>query len=182
MTSFKVFCDMTDKGGVGVTVVSHDSENRTLVNGYEDPGNYSRDVTYTETTLVQLASLTASSAHCEQFIKYECYGSSLFGNSKIVMDGWWVSRDGEKMKYWGGVDSDPYKCACGLNNTCADTSYECNCDINDYEWREDSGLLTNKSKLPVIQLRFGDTGVKDGRDEVGYHMFGKLKCFGLNQD
>ena len=98
VTSFKVFCNMTDKGGVGVTVVSHDSENRTLVDGFENTGSYSRDVTYTETTLVQLASLTASSAHCEQFIKYECYGSLLFENGKTV-DGWWVSRDGEKMKY-----------------------------------------------------------------------------------
>ena len=31
MKPFKVFCDMTDKGGIGVTVISHDSENRTLV-------------------------------------------------------------------------------------------------------------------------------------------------------
>ena len=31
---FKVFCDMADKDGVGVTVVSHDSENRTLVDGF----------------------------------------------------------------------------------------------------------------------------------------------------
>ena len=151
------------------------------MDGFEDSDSYSRDVTYTETTLVQLASLTASSAHCEQFIKYECYNSALYENGESI-NGWWVSRDGEKMKYWGGVDSDPYKCACGLNNTCADTSYKCNCDINDNVWREDSGLLTNKPKLPVIQLRFGDTGKRGGEDEVGYHTLGKLKCFGLNQD
>ena len=36
---FKVLCNMTDKGGIGVTVVSHDSENRTLVDGFEDPGS-----------------------------------------------------------------------------------------------------------------------------------------------
>ncbi|PFX13712.1 hypothetical protein AWC38_SpisGene22184 [Stylophora pistillata] len=45
---FKVYCDMTDKNGVGVTVVSHDSESRTLVKGYSDPGAYSRNITYTE--------------------------------------------------------------------------------------------------------------------------------------
>ena len=27
--AFSVYCDMTDKNGVGVTVISHDSENRT---------------------------------------------------------------------------------------------------------------------------------------------------------
>ena len=70
MKPFKVFCDMTDKDGIGVTVVSHDSENRTLVAGFEDPGSYWRNVTYDETSLIQLANLTASSSHCEQFIKY----------------------------------------------------------------------------------------------------------------
>ena len=75
------------------------------------------------------------------------------------MFGWWVSRDDEKMKYWGGVDSAPFKCACGLDNTCAATSHGFNCDKNDWNWREDSSLLTNKSKLHVIQMRFGDTGL-----------------------
>ena len=31
VTPFSVYCDMSDKGGVGVTVVSHDSESRTHV-------------------------------------------------------------------------------------------------------------------------------------------------------
>ena len=34
---FKVFCDMADKDGVGVTVVSHDSENRTLWMDFRTP-------------------------------------------------------------------------------------------------------------------------------------------------
>ena len=173
MKPFKVFCDMTDKDGIGVTVVSHDSENRTLVAGFEDPGSYWRNVTYDETSLIQLASLTASSSHCEQFIKYECYQSLLL--SRDIMYGWWVSRDDENMTYWGGVNSVPFKCACGLNNTCAAKKYDCNCDGNDGEWREDSGLLTDKSKLPVIQMRFGDTG----HNESGYHTLGKLECYGL---
>ena len=43
---------MTDKDGIGVTVVSHDSENKTLVDGFEAPGSYSRSVTYDETSLI----------------------------------------------------------------------------------------------------------------------------------
>ncbi|XP_022794344.1 neurexin-4-like [Stylophora pistillata] len=167
---------MTDKDGVGVTVVSHDSESKTLVDGFPGRGSYSRNVTYNETSLLQLASLTASSTHCEQFIKYDCYYSRLLRKDKMY--GWWVSRDGEKMKYWGGVDSAmDNKCACDLNKTCADPKYGCNCDKLDRTWREDSGLLTNKYKLPVKQLRFGDTG--NTNDDMGYHTLGKLKCFGL---
>ena len=43
---FQVYCNMTDKGGVGVTVVGHDTEERTHVNGYDRDGNYLRDITY----------------------------------------------------------------------------------------------------------------------------------------
>ena len=171
MAPFTVLCDMSDKAGVGVTVISHDSETRTLVDGYEEKGSYSRDVTYTGASLAQLASLTRVSSYCEQFIKYECYSSALLGGTV----GWFVSRDGTKMTYWGGASPGSNKCACGMNSTCANPSRACNCDKNDGQWREDSGLLTRKSDLPVSQLRFGDTG---GANEKGYHTLGKLKCYG----
>ena len=61
------------------------------------------------------------------------------------------------MTYWGGASINS-KCACGMTNSCADYRYGCNCDKNDRVWREDSGLLTDKTKLLVKQLRFGDTG------------------------
>ncbi|XP_020908663.1 neuronal cell adhesion molecule, partial [Exaiptasia diaphana] len=64
---FTVYCDMTDKGGVGVTVVSHDSEARTLVDGYaQSPGSYSKDVRYNGASMAQLAKLTQISTNCEQ--------------------------------------------------------------------------------------------------------------------
>ena len=44
LAPFTVYCDMSDKNGVGVTVVSHDSESRTLVDGYDSDGEYSRSI------------------------------------------------------------------------------------------------------------------------------------------
>ena len=173
LAPFTVFCDMTDKSGVGVTVISHDSESRTFVSGYENRGSYSRDIRYTGASLSQLASLTRVSSQCEQFIKYECHDSGFWFDNPV---GWWVSRDSAKMTYWGGASPGSGKCACGMTNSCADSSKGCNCDKNDYVWREDSGLLTDKTKLPVKQLRFGDTGHSL---EKGYHTLGKLKCFGI---
>ncbi|XP_068726891.1 uncharacterized protein [Montipora capricornis] len=173
LVPFKVYCDMTDKNGVGVTVISHDSESRTYVIGYSDRGSYSRDIHYTGASLSQLAGLTTVSARCEQFIKYECYNSVLLYNNNAY--GWWVSRDSVKMTYWGGA-SVRGKCACGMTNSCANPSFGCNCDINDNVWREDSGLLTDKTRLPVKQLRFGDT---NGDPSQGYHTLGKLKCYGI---
>ena len=173
LAPFTVFCDMTDKSGVGVTVISHDSESRTHVHGCENDGCYSRDIHYKGASLTQLASLTRVSSQCEQFIKYECYASGLWFSNPA---GWWVSRDSTSMTYWGGASPGSGKCACGMTNSCADSSRVCNCDKNDYVWREDSDLLTDKPKLPVKQLRFGDIG---DRGEQGYHTLGKLKCFGI---
>ena len=173
LAPFTVYCDMTDKKGVGVTVISHDSERRKLVRGCQKPGCYSRDIRYTGANLSQLARLTRVSSHCEQFIKYECYDSGLWFN---IPFGWWVSRDSTKMTYWGGASPGSGKCACGMTNSCANTRYCCNCATNDYNWRQDSGLLTDKSKLPVKQLRFGDNGTYRA---TGYHTLGKLKCYGI---
>ena len=172
---FTVHCDMTDRESIGVTVVSHDSEKRTHVDGFEDAGSYSRDIQYIGASLSQLKGLTEASKRCEQFIKFECWSALLSKNDH----GYWLSRDGEKMRYWGGATYGN-RCACGMNNSCADSLYPCNCDKNDETWREDSGLLTNKSHLPVSQLRFGDTGQSNEVDEQGYHTLGKLKCYGIN--
>ena len=57
LAPFTVFCDMTDKNGVGVTVISHDSERRTKVRdglGWGGPGSYSRDIHYTERVFLSL--------------------------------------------------------------------------------------------------------------------------------
>ena len=72
VTPFSVYCDMSDKGGGGVTVISHDSDSRTHVSGYayQCRGCYSKDVTYTGVSTAQLASLARISQNCEQFIKF----------------------------------------------------------------------------------------------------------------
>ena len=105
---FTVHCDMTDKNTIGVTVISHDSEDRALVQGCEPNGCYQRDIHYTGASFLQLGNLTTISAHCEQFIKYECFGSRIF-RSRF---GWWVSRDGDQMMYWGGSRSGARTAVC----------------------------------------------------------------------
>ena len=175
VTPFNVYCDMSDKDGVGVTVISHDSERRTHVSnipGCNIPGCYSKDVRYTGVSTAQLAALTRVSQNCEQFIKFECNGDVAF-----IREGhaWWVSRDGTKRNYWGGATGSDKMCACGVTNSCSN-GYKCNCYNSGGGWREDSGLLTDKSALPVTQIRLGDL---DDSHEEGYHTLGKLKCYGV---
>ena len=168
--SVQVYCDMTSKNGVGVTVIGHDSESRTLVNGYESAGSYKRKINY-DISMEQIVAIMKQSKNCEQFIKYKCYHSYFSGNS------WWVSRQGSQMNYWGGAAVNSGKCACGMTNSCAGGG-QCNCDKNDEAWREDSGYLTDKNTLPVTELRHGDTTTYNSVDESGYHTLGKLKCWG----
>ncbi|CAH3154168.1 unnamed protein product [Pocillopora meandrina] len=161
LAPFTVYCDMSDKNGVGVTAISHDTERRTRVKG---TNNYVRDIHYTGASLSQLASLTKISSNCEQFIQYECHNSFMTGI------GWWVSRDLHSDELLGR------SITCGMTNSCADSQLLCNCDKNDNVWREDSGILTDKNNLPVRQMRFSDT---TSVNEEEYHTLGKLKCYGI---
>ncbi|CAB4041804.1 Hypothetical predicted protein [Paramuricea clavata] len=160
---------MSSKYGVGVTVIGHNSESRTRVKGYELAGLYKRKIKY-DVSMEQIVAIMKQSKNCEQYIRYECHASMLFSDDH----GWWVSRQGWKMNYWGGAAVNSGKCACGMTNSCAGGG-KCNCDKNDLRWREDSGYLTDKNTLPVTELRFGDTG--DG-NEFAWHTLGKLRCWG----
>ena len=172
VTPFNVYCDMNDKGEVGVTVISHDSERRTHVrpNGCGRSGCYRKDVTYSGVTYAQLAALTRVAQNCEQFIKYECNPFSPFIEHGFA---WWVARDGTRKDYWGGATGYNKMCACGVTNSCS-SGNKCNCPPFS-GWSEDSGLLTDKAALPVTQIRLGDL---NGSHEEGYHTLGKLKCYG----
>ena len=172
---FSVYCNMSDKGGVGVTAISHNSESRTHVANIlrcGSPGCYKKNVTYTGVSTAQLAALTRVSQNCEQFIKFECNNDIAFIEDSYA---WWVSRDGTRMYYWGGATGYNNTCACGVTNSCSNRGRKCNCYNGDRGWREDSGLLTDKSALPVTQIRLADF---DHPSEEGYHILGKLKCYG----
>ena len=172
---FEVFCNMNDKNSAGVTVFSHDSEKKTLVNGYEGKGQYSKPITYQNVTMEQIITVINASHYCEQFIKWECKGAGFYFQSSAGPDSWWVSRQGYKMISWGGATPGSKKCACGMSNSCLNTEKPCNCDSVDNQWVEDSGFLVEKEYLPVAELRFGDTGASS---EQGYHTLGKLLCWG----
>jgi hypothetical protein len=170
-SAFLVFCNMTGKSGIGVTEIGHDSENQIEVtgNGAGKPF-YGRNITY-GISMTEIVSIINESKYCEQFIKYECQYSWLLRRGSS----WWVSRQRNRMNYWGGAAIDSGKCACGMTNTCRDGVSTCNCDSWSSVLSEDSGYLSDKNILPVTQLRFGDT---DGVSESGFHTLGKLRCWG----
>ena len=177
VTPFNVYCDMSDRGGVGVTVISHNTEKRTFVDhksgGCGGRGCYRKDVQYTGVSIAQLAALTRVSQNCEQFLNFECTAGVGFFEAGYA---WWVSRSGTRMNYWGGATGHDNKCACGVTNSCS-SGYKCNCRGSFSGWREDGGLLTDKAVLPVTQIRLGDL---NDPHEKGYYTLGKLKCYGVD--
>ena len=98
----QVYCDMTSKNGVGVTLIEHDRESRTFVNGgYEAAGSYKRRINY-DIFMEHIVAIMKQSKYCKQFIKYECYQSVLLTDLNDL-HGWWVSCQGSRMNYWGGA-------------------------------------------------------------------------------
>ncbi|XP_041476506.1 uncharacterized protein LOC121424795 [Lytechinus variegatus] len=165
---FRVYCDMTTDASTGITKMSHQEEYRSLITGYEGAYSASRVIRYQDRSIAQVAMVADISASCDQFIKYECHGSLMTGY------GAWYDRNGNQKNYWGGASVDSGQCACGNSGTCTN-GHHCNCNTNDNTWREDSGYLTDKTTLPVTEIRFGDTG--DG-SESGYYTLGPLYCKG----
>ena len=80
------------------------------------------------------------------------------------------------MNYWGGTGGSANMCACGVTDSCLLNGQKCNYYNSGSGWREDSGLLTDNSALPVTQIRLVDLG--GSNNEEGYHTLGKLKCYG----
>ncbi|XP_078578252.1 contactin-associated protein-like 5 [Branchiostoma floridae x Branchiostoma japonicum] len=162
-----VQCDF--QGDAIITLIGHNSEARTHVNGIEASGGHSTDVTYWN-SMDQVRAVVDQSTLCKQHIKYECH-ASLIWHASGPAAAWWVTWDGRQADYWGGASPGSGQCACGQAGTC---SNGCNCNTNDATWREDSGFLSNKDDLPVTQLRIGDTGAAH---EEGYYTLGKLICY-----
>ncbi|GAB1600199.1 neurexin-4-like [Argonauta hians] len=183
MRPFKIDCTMKNQDGIDVsqTSVGHNSENEILVNGFEAPGSYRRKVSY-DAGNTELEALIERASSCKQWIIYKCNNSRLFANPNNGVDetyGWWVGRTYQPMYYWGKAAPGSRKCNCGLLlNGCSGKSASCYCDTGLPD-QTDSGFLQHKDYLPVLELRFGDTGtVTDNK--FGKHKLGKLVCEGDN--
>ncbi|XP_038070890.1 macrophage mannose receptor 1-like isoform X2 [Patiria miniata] len=166
---FKIYCDMTSDGNTGITVINHNQEMRQWVKGYEGARSYVRSLSYSPVSVSQAAALADVSGECYQHIKFECYGSTMSTGYYTA----WYDRDGNMETYWGGAPSSTSLCACGYEGNCDGGYSRCNCEVNDYTWRVDEGLLTDKADLPVTEIRVGDTG---NGDEQAYYTIGPMYC------
>ncbi|XP_022919939.1 neurexin-4 isoform X2 [Onthophagus taurus] len=176
---FPVSCEFYSDGRIG-TVLQHNNQQTTAVDGFQEPGSFKQDIHY-EANDDQIEAFVNRSKTCKQKIQYDCKSSRLFNSpsdeNSYQPFSWWISRNNQKMDYWGGALPGSRKCQCGIMGNCIDPNKWCNCDVGEPYWNQDVGDLTEKEHLPVRQLRFGDTG--NALDEKeGRYTLGPLICEG----
>ncbi|XP_061821492.1 contactin-associated protein-like 2a isoform X2 [Nerophis lumbriciformis] len=169
---FKVNCNMTEDKVW--TMVMNNLPPKTTVTGSSRERRTILQVNYSA-SMEQVTAITTSAEHCEQQITYSCRMSRLLNTPDGTPYTWWVGRGSEKHFYWGGSGPGIQKCACGIDRNCTDPKYDCNCDADHAQWREDSGLLTYKEHLPVSQVAVGDTNRAGSEAKL---TVGPLRCQG----
>ncbi|KAM9712159.1 contactin-associated protein-like 2a isoform 2-T2 [Menidia menidia] len=169
---FKVNCNMTEDK-VWTTVMNN-LPPKTVITGSSRERRTVLQVNYSA-SMDQMTAITTSAEYCEQQIAYSCRMSRLLNTPDGTPYTWWVGRGSEKHFYWGGSGPGIQKCACGINRNCTDPKYDCNCDADSKQWREDSGLLINKEHLPVSQVAVGDTNRPGSEAKL---TVGPLRCQG----
>ncbi|KFM82221.1 Neurexin-4, partial [Stegodyphus mimosarum] len=157
-----------------LTIVHHDAEEPIDVRRFEIAGSYIRNITYKGATEAHLMALIDLSFSCQQYIKWACKGSMFGFWYPGDLNSWWVGRNWKNQHYWGGAETDSRSCGCHPYCYPTPRNSTCNCDAKlKLKWLDDSGLLLDSSRLPVLQLRFGDTGELS---EAGQHTLGPLIC------
>ncbi|OAF69345.1 Cell recognition molecule Caspr5 [Intoshia linei] len=182
MEPIEVNCIFFHDEKYSITEISHDSTHRLLIDGYQHPGSYIRNINYNNANEKHFDMITDRASKCEQFISYQCHNTRLLtttgshDKTKLTW-GWWVGRYGKQLRYWGGGIEGLSMCQCGLIDECPSPNAPCTCDSGDSEEDlHDSGFLNYKEDLPVMQLRFGDSGdLKDHK--YAFHKLGKLRCY-----
>ncbi|XP_078136851.1 contactin-associated protein-like 2a [Sander vitreus] len=169
---FKVNCNMTEDK-VWTTVMNN-LPPKTVVTGSSRERRTVLQVNYSA-SMDQVTAITTSAEYCEQRIAYSCRMSRLLNTPDGTPYTWWVGRGSEKHFYWGGSGPGIQKCACGIDRNCTDPKYDCNCDADHKQWREDSGLLVYKEHLPVSQVAVGDTNRPGSEAKL---TVGPLRCQG----
>ena len=96
----------------GSTQVWHNLEEDHYVSGYEEPGSYVKNITYS-TSLQQVIALIDNAIGCKQHINMKCLNSGI--HDEQIHHSWWQNRDGDNMYNWGapmGTDG----CDCSTRN------------------------------------------------------------------
>ena len=111
---------MTDKNRVGVTVTSHEREDRTLVDGYVR--GFIHVIFTTRKRVFCSLRVSSMSLHTASSLSSISALIHLFPGNRAC----WVARDSSEVTHWGAAKTD----SGGMNSPCAKTQVR-NCDAKD---------------------------------------------------
>ncbi|CAH2294330.1 contactin-associated -like 4 [Pelobates cultripes] len=171
LAPFSIYCNMTD---TAITIINHNNTelNRVKSSNRENP--HTVNFKYTA-DINQLQATVNNAEHCMQELAYHCKKSRILHKQSHIPFSWWVGRTNETQSYWSGSSSDIKKCSCGLEGNCIEAELFCNCDADRNEWTNDTGFLSNKDHLPVMQIVITDT---DRQHSEAAYKLGPLLCSG----
>nr|XP_056717364.1 contactin-associated protein-like 5 [Euleptes europaea] len=170
-----VYCNITEDKIW--TVIQHNNTGLTQVHGADAGKPYTLNFNY-NSSMEQLEAMINSAEYCEQEAAYHCKKSRLLNTPSGMPFVWWVGRANKKHPYWGGSPPGVQQCACGLEESCLDLRYFCNCDADKEEWANDTGFLSFKDHLPVNQIVVTDTNRPNSEAAL---KIGPLRCYGDRQ-
>uniref|UniRef100_A0ABM5GR83 Contactin-associated protein 1 n=1 Tax=Pogona vitticeps TaxID=103695 RepID=A0ABM5GR83_9SAUR len=170
---FNVYCDIREDRAW--TIVRHNRHWLTKVTGYSPENPFLGTVDYWNASWGEVSALANASEYCEQQIEFYCYFSRLLNTQTGMPLSFWMGRNAERHYYWGGSPPGLGRCACGMEKSCADPRFYCNCDADHAMWRADKGLLNFVDHLPVTQVVVSDTN-RTGSEAQFY--VGPLRCYG----
>jgi contactin associated protein-like 2 len=85
--------------GQAETVVRHDNEEATKVDGFQEAGSFQQAIHY-QAAESAVVALVLGSQHCSQALSYDCLGSRLLeGWAEGRPWGWWVARWAHSLSY-----------------------------------------------------------------------------------
>ena len=156
--------------GLPGIVLLHDNLNSNYVHGFEGKGAYRKTLDY-GSNITDISIIMKEARSCKQFVRIECSEAVFtFPNGRYA---WLEDRNGFKLPYMAGGPANGTGCACGITGTCDDPSKKCNCDKNTLPVTIDEGYVTQKEKLPITAVLFGDTG--HSNEYVNYTISG-VEC------
>ncbi|CAL8396382.1 unnamed protein product [Boreogadus saida] len=169
-----VYCNMTEDQTW--MVLKHNNTELTPLRPAPSGGPHHASFDYASEE-EQLTAIIGQSEHCEQELSYYCRKSRLLNTPEGPASSWWVGgpSPGATQTHWGGAVPGSQQCACGLQENCLHPRHLCNCDADQPQWANDSGLLTNKETLPLRALVLGD--IRRPGSEAAYRV-GPLRCHG----
>uniref|UniRef100_A0A1B0GWV0 Contactin associated protein-like 5A n=1 Tax=Rattus norvegicus TaxID=10116 RepID=A0A1B0GWV0_RAT len=168
----QVYCNITEDK-IWMTV-QHNNTELTRVQGSSPEKPYSMTLNYGG-SMEQLEALIDGSEYCEQELKYHCRRSRLLNTLDGTPFTWWIGRSNERHPYWEGSVPGVQQCGCGLEESCLDNAYFCNCDADMDEWSNNTGLFSLKDHLPVTHVIITDTNRSNS--EAAWRI-GPLRCNG----